>query len=100
MKTLLLDKTSLCDIFDGAMLLAGGGGGPVQAGLSLLHSIVASGNYPQIMNLEDLPDSARVAVPIAVGSAATLLENFLDFQMLKAFETFRKIVGRVRRSSH
>jgi len=90
-----LDEVALTDILDGATILAAGGGGPVQAGKSLLYAMVNAGTYPTLISLDELRDDTRVAVPIAMGSCATLLENFLDFQMVKALEGFQRVVGKV-----
>jgi DUF917 family protein len=91
----VLNERSLSDILDGATILAAGGGGPVQAGKALLKSIVASKTFPKLLSLDEISDSARVGVPIAMGSCATLLENLLDYQMVAAMETFKKLVGHV-----
>jgi DUF917 family protein len=91
----VLDEISLSDILDGATILAAGGGGPVQSGKSLLKSIINSKAFPRLLPFSELPDSAVLGVPIAMGSCATLLENLLDFQMIAALETFRKMVGQV-----
>jgi DUF917 family protein len=91
----VLDEVALSDILDGSIILAAGGGGPVQAGKSLLKSMIASRSFPSMITLEELSDSACVGVPIAMGSCAVLLENFLDFQMLRALKTFRNIVGKL-----
>jgi len=90
-----LAEIALSDILDGATILAAGGGGPVQTGKSLLNSMIAQSLFPRLIPLREVPDSARVAVPIAMGSCATLLENFLDFQLVAALQTFTKIAGGV-----
>jgi hypothetical protein len=95
MATRVLEEVALSDILDGATILAAGGGGPVQAGRSLLNSMIAQKLFPKLVPLKEVSDSARVAVPIAMGSCATLLEDFLDFQMVGALETYRKIVGSI-----
>jgi len=90
-----LGEIALSDILDGATVLAAGGGGPVQTGKSLLSSMIAQKLFPKLVPLQEVPDSAGVAVPIAMGSCATLLENLLDFQLVAALQTFTKIAGRV-----
>lgn len=67
----------------------------MQAGKALMKSIVRSKSYPRLVSLEEIADSSRIGVPIAMGSCATLLENLLDHQMVAAMETFRKLVGQV-----
>jgi DUF917 family protein len=90
-----LDETSLLDILDGATILAAGGGGPVQAGKAFLKSMVSSDTMPQLLPWDEVADDMRVTVPVAMGSCATLLEDFLDFQMVRALEIFQKIAGKV-----
>jgi DUF917 family protein len=88
-----LNSQSLLDILNGATILAAGGGGPVQTGKSLLQSMTAHDSFPQLISLDEISDSSRVGVPVAMGSCATLLENILDLQMLKALDRFRQLVG-------
>lgn len=90
-----MDETALTDILYGSIILAAGGGGPVQSGKSLVRSMALSHIRPKLIPFESIPNSSKVAVPIAMGSCATLLENFLDFQMIKALKIFEEQVGKV-----
>ncbi len=90
-----LNETALSDILDGSTILAAGGGGPVQAGKALLKAMVSTRTMPQLLPWEEVTDDMRVTVPVAMGSCATLLEDFLDFQMVRALEIFQSMVGKV-----
>jgi uncharacterized protein len=90
-----LDNTAVSDILDGATILAAGGGGPVQTGKTYAKYIKQSGLKPRLIPFDEVSDGATVAVPIAMGSCATGLENFLDFQLIKALEIFKREVGHV-----
>lgn len=90
-----LTETALSDILDGSTILAAGGGGPVQAGKAFLKSMVSSKTMPQLLPWDEITDDMRVTVPVAMGSCATLLEDFLDFQMVRALEIFQKLAGKV-----
>ena len=91
----VLNRQSLEDILEGATALGSGGGGSVQSAKSFLNSMVQRNSFPNLVSLEELPDSAHVAVLSAVGSCAVLMENFLDFQMVKALETYKKLTKAV-----
>jgi uncharacterized protein len=90
-----LNEIELSDILDGATILAAGGGGPVQAGKAFLKSMISEKSMPQLLPWDEITDDLRVTVPVAMGSCATLLEDFLDFQMVRALEIFQKQAGKV-----
>jgi DUF917 family protein len=90
-----LSESALSDILDGSIILAAGGGGPVQAGKALLKSMISSHTMPQLLPWDEITDDMRVTVPVAMGSCATLLEDFLDFQMVRALEIYQKLAGKV-----
>lgn len=87
MQTLLrtLEEQEAFDLLYGAALLGVGGGGDPAQGLRILQDVLRMRKKIQMIDLEDVPDTALVVSPLYIGSIAPVSEEFE-----RKLETFRK----------
>lgn len=68
----ILEKQDLYDILYGATILGTGGGGSLDKGLQLIDKALAMGKQFRLVDFNEVPDDAWIAVPYMCGSVSPI----------------------------
>lgn len=85
-KTTTWSEQALTDLLNGAAFLGSGGGGPVGLGQTLLDTILKDGKPVEVVELDELPDSAWMAVSAGAGSPKAATHGFNAEVAVTAFK--------------
>ena len=89
-----LERKEVEDIIYGATLLGAGGGGSKEPALKALDELFTKVEFIEMVEPDEVPDSAEAIVSAGMGSPVVLLERGWNAEQVYAFDVAEKVLGK------